>query len=68
MDASGMKTPNIRFPSPEANDDFMVIKTMPASFVIYKDNRVLRDKKLSHYLFSQWVDFDRKKEHIDAIK
>ena len=69
MDASGMRTPDVKIPKPDGNDDFMVVKTMHVSLVVYKDNMVVCDKKLLHYLLSSYVDYGRqKKEHIDVLR
>ena len=42
-----MKTFDVKLVSQEADGDSMVVKTMSVSSVVYKDNWVLRDKKLS---------------------
>ena len=69
MDTSDMRTFEVKIVSMEVDDDFVVVKTMHVSSVVYKDNRVLSNKKLSHYLLSMWVDYDwKKKERIDAIR
>ena len=47
----------------------LVVKNIHASDVVYKDNMVVRNKKLSYYLLSLYVDYDwEKREHIDAFK
>ena len=64
-----MRTLDVKIPKSETDGDSLVVKTMHASFVVYKDNKVVRDKKLSHYLLSSYVDYDwQKKEHINALR
>ena len=64
-----MRTLDAKILEPDANDDSLVVKTMSTSSVVYKDNRVVCDKKLSHYLLSPYVYCDlQKKEHIDALQ
>ena len=63
-----MRIPDSHHPAPKVNDEFVVIKSMSRSSVVYKDHRVVHDKKVSHYLFSLWVDYDCMKECGDALK
>ena len=64
-----MKTLDNPYHAPEVDDDSMVIKSIPGSFIVYKDHRIMCDKKVSHYLLNLWVDYDRmKKDRITFLK
>ena len=63
-----MRTPNSLRSLLKVDDEFMVIKSMSVSFIVYKDNWVVYDKKVSHYLMTPWVDYEWKKKHVDIIR
>ena len=43
-----MKTLDVKFVSLEVDNNSVVVKTMPTSFIVCKDNQVLHDKEQSH--------------------
>ena len=64
-----IRTTNVKIPESKVVDDYLIFKIMYASSAVYKDNRVMCDKKLSYYLLSLYVDYDlQKKACIDSLK
>ena len=52
-----MRTSDVKILETYSDEESLIVKTMLASDVVYKDNKIVQNKKLSQYLLSSYVEY-----------